>query len=625
MRGWTFVPGAVPQMAAQDILRRHRPVPHHRDAAQQVAEGRTSHAYLFTGTRGTGKTTCAKILAKAVNCEHPVDGDPCCQCPACLGIENGSFLDVLELDAASNNGVDQVRALRDEAIYAPAHVKKRVYIVDEVHMLSIPAFNALLKILEEPPEHLMFILATTELHKVPATILSRCQRFSFKRITPQDIAARLLYVAGQEGIDLTADGAELLSRLADGALRDGLSLLDQCAAVGGTVDSRAVLDALGLAGNLQTAQLLEHILRRDAQAALLQLDQLYQGGKDVGAVLGELSTLVRDLLLRRTAPEGGAALLSGGYDAATLDRLGKDVSAARLIYLATTLQKTSADLYYSTNRRTDAELCLLRLCDETLSGDLTALAARVERLEESARRGQVLRALRPERGPRPAPGAAPARPPPPRRRTRPPGRRRTEERPPLAGGAPSAGGAGSAGVRRAGGPAAGGAGPGRGGSGGQRRPRQPEPPPPAAADGSWWRALAEGCKGRLPPMYRVFLDMCTGVLEGDLLTVYAPDDITLGRLDNDRVAERPRRGGGRRRHDGAAGVPGGEPPQGDAPGKSAEPAEIRQSVRQYRDQVRQRRDQLWVTVLAVDSPTARFPAPSARRRCRPASSRCRSR
>ncbi len=228
---------------------------------KQVAEGRTSHAYLFTGTRGTGKTTCAKILAKAVNCEHPMDGDPCCQCPSCVGIENGSFLDVLELDAASNNGVDQVRALRDEAIYAPANVKKRVYIVDEVHMLSTPAFNALLKILEEPPEHLMFILATTELHKVPATILSRCQRFSFKRITPQDIAARLLYVAGQEQIDLTADGAELLSRLADGALRDGLSLLDQCAAVGGTVDSRAVLEALGLAGNLQTAQLMEFILR----------------------------------------------------------------------------------------------------------------------------------------------------------------------------------------------------------------------------------------------------------------------------------------------------------------------------------------------------------------------------
>jgi len=276
---------------------------------KQVAENRTSHAYLFTGTRGTGKTTCAKILAKAVNCEQPVNGDPCCRCPSCLGIENGNFLDVLELDAASNNGVDQVRALRDEAIYSPANVRKRVYIVDEVHMLSTPAFNALLKILEEPPEHLMFILATTELHKVPATILSRCQRFSFKRITPQDVAKRLGYVAVQEGIDLTADGAEILSRLADGALRDGLSLLDQCAAAGGRIDSDAVLDVLGLAGNLQTAQLMECVLQRDAKAALLLLNQLYAGGKDVGAVLSELSTLTRDLLLRRTAPEGGAALL----------------------------------------------------------------------------------------------------------------------------------------------------------------------------------------------------------------------------------------------------------------------------------------------------------------------------
>ena len=196
---------------------------------QQVAGDRLSHAYLFTGTRGTGKTTCAKILSRAVNCQAPVDGNPCNQCPACLGIENGSILDVLELDAASNNGVDQVRALRDEAVYTPAAVRKRVYIVDEVHMLTTPAFNALLKILEEPPAHLMFILATTELHKVPATIKSRCQQFSFKRILPGQIAQRLGYVAQQEGIDLTREGAALLARLADGGLRDALSLLDQCA------------------------------------------------------------------------------------------------------------------------------------------------------------------------------------------------------------------------------------------------------------------------------------------------------------------------------------------------------------------------------------------------------------
>ena len=493
---------------------------------KQVAEGRTSHAYLFTGTRGTGKTTCAKILAKAVNCEHPVNGDPCCQCPSCVGLENGSFLDVLELDAASNNGVDQVRALRDEAVYAPANVKKRVYIVDEVHMLSTPAFNALLKILEEPPEHLMFILATTELHKVPATILSRCQRFSFKRIMPRDIAGRLEYVAKQEGIGLTADGAELLSRLADGALRDGLSLLDQCAAAGGTVDSRSVLDALGLAGNLQTAQLLERVLARDAKAALLLLNQLYAGGKDVGAVLGELSTLVRDLLLRRTAPEGGAALLSGGYDDATLDRLGKETSAARLIYLVTMLQKAGADLYYSANRRTDAELCLLRLCDESLSGDLTALEARIRRLEDRAARGgiapetAVQKAAPAVQAETAAPKAAPAGPGAPEEA--PPW-----DEPPM----PEEPGARvfdvpedrmAPAVPAASAPAA--------------PPEEPgKKAAPAAGDGAWWRTLAETCKGRLPVMYRAFLDMCAGQLEGDVLTVWAPDEITYGRLDNDRV------------------------------------------------------------------------------------------
>ena len=202
----------------------------------QVRTGRLSHAYLFIGTRGTGKTTCARILAKAVNCEHPVDGNPCNECDACRGIEDGSVLDVVELDAASNNGVDDVRMLRDEAIFSPTTVRKRVYIIDEVHMLSKPAFNALLKILEEPPQHLMFILATTELNKVLPTILSRCQRHSFRRLDGDTIAKRLAYVAEQEGINLTADAAQLLGRLADGGMRDGLSLLDQCSAVE-TVDA----------------------------------------------------------------------------------------------------------------------------------------------------------------------------------------------------------------------------------------------------------------------------------------------------------------------------------------------------------------------------------------------------
>jgi len=498
---------------------------------KQVAEERTSHAYLFTGTRGTGKTTCAKILAKAVNCEAPVNGDPCCKCPSCVGIESGSFLDVLELDAASNNGVDQVRALRDEAIYSPANVKKRVYIVDEVHMLSTPAFNALLKILEEPPEHLMFILATTELHKVPATILSRCQRYSFKRIVPADIAKRLKHVAVQEGIDLTPDGAEILARLADGALRDGLSLLDQCAGAGGTVDSATVLDVLGLAGNLQTAQLLEHILKRDAQQALLLLNQLYSGGKDVGAVLGELSTLVRDLLLRRTAPEGGAALLSGGYDSATLDRLGKSVSGNRFLYIASTLQKVTADLYYSSNRRTDAELCILRLCDESLSGDLTALDARIQRLEDAVARGQVIRAAV-EKNTVEAKSAAKVVPEPKasvEREEAPPW-----DEPPMPEEPPMMEEPGERvfdipeePVREAPKPIV-------------QEPEVKSTPlpktvPVMAGGNNWWRALAESSKGRLPPMYRAFLDLCAGVLEGDQVTVYAPDEITMNRMDNDRV------------------------------------------------------------------------------------------
>ena len=375
---------------------------------RQVAEGRLSHAYLFTGTRGTGKTTCAKILARAVNCEHPENGNPCNRCPSCLGIESGRLLDVVELDAASNNGVDSVRALRDEAIYSPAQVKKRVYIVDEVHMLSTPAFNALLKILEEPPEHLMFILATTELHKVPATILSRCQRFSFRRIQPKDIVGRLNYIAGQENIDLKEDGAALLARLSDGALRDALSLLDQCAAAGGAIDANAVLDALGLAGNVQTAQLMSLILTRDARGALELLGKLYDGGKDVGAVLGELSTLSRELVISATAGEGGESLLSGAYDAATLRNLRAQGTSARFIQLCTILQETAAQLQFSVNRRTDAELCILKLCDETLSGDLAALGARIARLEEQIAAGVQFAAKHPASAPASAPAPATA-------------------------------------------------------------------------------------------------------------------------------------------------------------------------------------------------------------------------
>ena len=355
---------------------------------RQVQEGRLSHAYLFTGTRGTGKTSCAKILSRAVNCEHPVNGNPCNECAACRGIESGAILDVLELDAASNNGVDQVRALRDEAVYSPAAVRKRVYIVDEVHMLSTQAFNALLKILEEPPEHLMFILATTELHKVLPTIRSRCQQFAFKRLSPLDITQRLKYVAGEEGIPLTPEGAALIARLADGGMRDALSLLDQCA-VGEreTLGEQEILTSLGLAGNVETAALMEEIARRDTGAALERMDRLYAAGKDVGSLLNELSSLTRDLLIRKTAPRGGAGLLNGGYDAATLRNLDEVFTAPRLSQILGKLQSVGADLGRSVNRRVDAELCLIRLCDETLDDSPVGLNARLARMEEQLAAG----------------------------------------------------------------------------------------------------------------------------------------------------------------------------------------------------------------------------------------------
>ena len=370
---------------------------------RQVQSDRLSHAYLFTGTRGTGKTSCAKLLARAVNCENPQDGNPCGACPACLGIENGSILDVLELDAASNNRVDDIRAILDEAVYTPASVKKRVYIIDEVHMLSTQAFNALLQILEEPPEHLMFILATTEVNKVPATIKSRCQQFAFKRIHAEDIADHLLHVAREEGFSLSGEAAALIARLADGGMRDALSLLDQCAAGGEAVDEEGVLSALGLAGNLEAAALLERAADGDAAAALEQLDRLYAGGREMAALAGELSALVRDLLVRKTAPRGGAALMTGGFDGETLKRLSARFDVPRLVQMLTALQRTSAELARSANRRTDMELCLVALCDPALDPSPAGLSARIARLEQGGVPPAAPGPAAPERGARPAP------------------------------------------------------------------------------------------------------------------------------------------------------------------------------------------------------------------------------
>ena len=275
----------------------------------QITANRVGHAYLFTGVRGTGKTTCAKIFAKAVNCLHPVNGDPCGECEIYRGIDNGSILDVVEMDAASNNGVDDIRDLRDETAYTPSACKYKVYIIDEVHMLSTAAFNALLKTLEEPPAHVIFILATTEIQKVPATILSRCQRYDFTRIGPEDIARRVEYIAGEEKLELTPDGAELIARLADGALRDALSILDTCAGVTAKIDADVVRRMAGVTDRSYLFRISDALEAQDGAAALAQLAQLRQQSVDVKRLTEELIAHYRALML--AALPGGQALLSG--------------------------------------------------------------------------------------------------------------------------------------------------------------------------------------------------------------------------------------------------------------------------------------------------------------------------
>ena len=370
----------------------------------QLLTEKMSHAYLFTGSRGTGKTSCAKILAKAVNCLHPENGNPCNRCAACRSIDDGSCMDVLEIDAASNNGVDNVRDLRDDAIYTPSQVRKRVYIIDEVHMLSISAFNALLKIIEEPPEHLLFILATTELHKVPATILSRCQRFSFRRISQEDIAARLQYVAYQENIDMDESAARVLSRLADGGMRDGLSLLDQVAsATTGELTSESVYACLGIAGEQRCGELMGYIAEHNTKNALKLFNRLYTEGKDLSAMLDELACLTRDLMIMKTAPGAGITMLSGVASDQEIAGLRDRFSAGELVRMMTVLQETMAGFTRSSSRRMDAELCIMNLCQPELSLDAESLNARLTRLEDQIRSGNIVVASQPQAKAAPVP------------------------------------------------------------------------------------------------------------------------------------------------------------------------------------------------------------------------------
>ncbi len=359
----------------------------------QINTGKLSHAYLFTGTRGTGKTSCAKILSKAVNCLDPQDGNPCNCCAACKAIDSGACMDVLEIDAASNNGVDSVRVLRDDAIYTPGEVKMRVYIIDEVHMLSTAAFNALLKIIEEPPEHLLFILATTELHKVPATILSRCQRFSFRRLSQEDIASRLNYIAYQEDIEVEPAAISMLARLADGGMRDGVSLLDQCAsASGGKLTADSVAAALGLAGQKQTAAILQAAAEQNCPQALTIFSELYAAGKDIPALVSELSGLCRDLLILKTAPKSGISMLSGIATDAQAAELAQKLSQGELLRHLQLLQDTAAAFSKNADSRVAMELCLIQMCQPQLALDAQALGARISRMEEQLASGSFVTA-----------------------------------------------------------------------------------------------------------------------------------------------------------------------------------------------------------------------------------------
>ena len=356
--------------------------------ANGLSLGRIHHAYLFSGTRGVGKTSIARLLAKGLNCETGITATPCGVCDNCREIEQGRFVDLIEIDAASRTKVEDTRDLLDNVQYAPARGRFKVYLIDEVHMLSRHSFNALLKTLEEPPEHLMFILATTELHKVPATILSRCQRHSFKRIPVDTITARLNFVAQQEHLNLQPDAAALLARMADGGMRDALTLLDQCCG-NECISTDAVISAIGLAGNLRTAQLLRSVAAGDTAGALEQFRELWQDGKDPSALLDELSMLQRDLLMQAVAPRGGRELLSGAYDPVTLEELSGAFSSAQLLANLQSIQQTLGAMASQPNPRIAAELCLIRLCRPELCDDVPTLCARMDKLEQTVYSGAI--------------------------------------------------------------------------------------------------------------------------------------------------------------------------------------------------------------------------------------------
>ena len=374
----------------------------------ELRTGRLAHAYLFTGSRGTGKTSCAKILAKAVNCLHPVDGDPCNECEVCRGIDDGTVLDVAEIDAASNNGVDNIRDLREEVNFTPTVGKYRVYIIDEVHMLSAGAFNALLKTLEEPPAHVIFVLATTEVHKLPATILSRCQRFDFNRIAPVAMAERMEYIAGQEGFSLTEEAALLIARLADGGMRDALSLLDQCLSRSKEIDTDVVAGAAGMAGRQHLYTLAGAIRQKDGAAALNLLNDLYAASCDMERLCVEMIEFFRGLMIVKSVPNAQELVVTTPAELEQMKETAASFDLTVILHVMDVLQEALERLKGGASRRMEMEMALLRLCSPELDASPAGLLRRMKALEEQVR---MLSAVGPAASQAPERPAAPDTPP----------------------------------------------------------------------------------------------------------------------------------------------------------------------------------------------------------------------
>lgn len=369
----------------------------------EIKEDRISHAYLFTGSRGTGKTTCAKILAKAVNCENSDNGEPCNECEVCRGLDGGTIYDVVEIDAASNNGVDNIRDLREEANYTPSRGRYRVYIIDEVHMLSTGAFNALLKTLEEPPAHVIFILATTEVHKLPATILSRCQRFDFKRIQPETMAVRLNEVAELEGMSLDPDAAVLIARIADGALRDGLSILDQCGSRSKNIDSSLVSQVAGLAGREVLYRLTDCVSRKNSSAAMEIIAELYQNSYDMERLCVEMINHFRNFLIVKTVKKSRELIVCTDDEYNSTVESAKQFTLENVIFGLDLFQNTLTSIKAGANSRIEMEMSFIKLCEPKLDVSQDALLERISQLERAVRNGVPAQTSAPSPAVTPAP------------------------------------------------------------------------------------------------------------------------------------------------------------------------------------------------------------------------------